>query len=91
MPNPDLGYGILLGFVLLFFAVWFVYAGLLVFRPVTWVYWFISRPCKTFGISVAVSYERRFRKRTRYLGLTYLLLGAVLLGIVVWAALYRYA
>ena len=90
MLSPDTSLWILGGFILLFFGVWFVYAGLLVFRPVTWVYWFISRPCRTFGISVSISYERRFRKRARYLGFVYLILGAVLLAVAIWAVIYRY-
>ncbi|MBI3324515.1 MAG: hypothetical protein HYZ92_04460 [Candidatus Omnitrophica bacterium] len=90
MLNPNVSGWVLLGFLLLFFGVWFVYAGLLVFRPITWVYWFISQPCKTFGISVSIHVERRFRKRARYLGFFYLLVGVISLGIVLWAVRFRY-
>ncbi len=66
-------------FLIAFFSFWFYHAYLMLCRPEKWIDWFFRRPWKSFGIAVSIENQDKLRKRTRFLGMIYLVTGILFL------------
>jgi len=69
-------------FFIVFFVFWFYHGYLLLFRPTTWVEWFIRKTWRPFGLAVTIEDQEKLKRRTRLLGLIYVIGGIIFFALV---------
>ena len=74
-------------FIAVFFGIWFWNVYLMLFRPASWIEWFLAKPYRGMGVSVSVVDGKKLRSRTRLPAIVFLLGGLFFLIVFVSGAL----
>ena len=80
MMAIDAGFLVFFG---IFFLFWFGSVYLMWAHPHRWVQWFLKKPWKPFGLTVAVHDAAKLRKNLRRLGMFYAAVGLTVLAAIV--------
>ena len=68
--------------VIVLSCLWIMNAYLLLFRPRTWIKWFVEHPWQSFGLKIVIDDELRFRRQCRFFGIMHLVIVLVFLGLL---------
>ena len=71
-------------------GVLFWYAYLLLVRPKVWFEWFVAKPWKSWGATVSITDEQKFRKHMRWFGILMAVSGLVVAMIIFFGERYRF-
>jgi hypothetical protein len=73
---------------LIFFSVfmvfWLINAWAMLFRPKTWIDWFVARPWKDSGIRIVIDDENKLRRKLRLPAISFAIVGIALLAAASW-------